>query len=71
METKKAIKIENANTNFGIFLMAMNTRFIFEYGDFIIPNTTNIDKFKSWCLRNGVQGPRIEQMQFSIIEITD
>lgn len=71
MGTKKVIKIENANTNLGIFLMTMNTTFRYECGDFIIPNTKDIDKFKSWCLKNGFPNSELEQMQFSLMEITD
>ncbi len=63
----KAIRIKNANQSFAMFLMAMNERFVFDYGDFVITETGDIDKFKSWCRKNGVRENEIGKMSFEEI----
>lgn len=63
----KAIRIKNAHHAFGMFLMAMNSRFVFDYGEFVITDTANIDKFKDWCLKNGVRQSELDDMIFEVI----
>lgn len=70
MNAMQAIRIKRASQSFAMFLMAMNQRFIFEDGDFIITETGNIDKFKSWCRKKGVRENEIEKMSFEESIIT-
>ena len=66
---KTALSIKNAPISFGIFLMQPDVEFRFSYGDFIIENTHDEQKFINYCLRNGVRKDDIDRMEFSVIEI--
>lgn len=47
------IKIANAPEAFGGFLMALNVKFAYDWGDYYILSTGNIPKFAEFCQRNG------------------
>ncbi len=64
----KAIEIKNAGDNFGMFLMAMNVVFTYNYGTFIILDTHNIDKFVGFCRCNGVSEEFLAKMEMNIVE---
>lgn len=63
----KAIRIKNAKQSFAMFLMAMNQRFLFDYGEFVITETGNIAKFREWSLKNGVRQEELDEMSFEVI----
>lgn len=67
----KGIEIKNAGDNFGMFLMAMNVKFLFDYGTFIICNTHDIDKFTNHCKRNGVAETLLGKMEMSVVELSE
>ncbi len=61
----KAIEITDATLSFVMFLVAMNVKFIYDYGKFIILGTSDIDKFRSYCIKNGVRKADITRMAFA------
>lgn len=63
------LKIINAPSSFAMFLVAMNIPFRFSYGEFIIENTHDEEKFRNYCLRNGVRESDLNEMIFSVVEI--
>lgn len=65
---KKVIKISNAENSFAMFLIAMNVRFAYSYGDFYITDTTNIEKFSNWCTQNGVRDVELTKMTFEVVD---
>lgn len=63
----KSIRIKDASRSFAMFLIAMNKRFLYEYGDFVIIDTGDVEKFKNWCLANGVRERDLNGMSFEQI----
>ena len=61
-EKDKILKIENAKQSFGMFLMAMNIKFAYDYGTFYIFNTHNPEKFRGFCKNNGVRESELDAM---------
>lgn len=64
----KTIKIKNATRPFGIFLMAMDVRFAYSYGEFFVFGIKDIDKFKNFCIQHGVRPEEIESMFFEVAD---
>lgn len=68
IEKDKILKIENAKQSFGIFLMALNVKFAYDYGTFYILNTHNPEKFRNFCKKNGVSESEVDSMAITEVE---
>ncbi|MCM1219145.1 MAG: hypothetical protein NC044_05455 [Prevotella sp.] len=64
----KGIKISNFNRSFAMFLMAMDTTFTYSYNRIFVGTTSDVEKFKNWCLRSGVRESEINEMSFEFVE---
>ncbi len=62
IEKDKILKIENAKQSFGMFLMALNVKFAYDYGTFYILNTHNPEKFRNFCKKHGVRESELNNM---------
>lgn len=67
-EKDKILKIENAKQSFGMFLMALNVKFAYDYGTFYILNTHNPEKFRRYCEKNGVSESELDTMTITEVE---
>lgn len=68
IEKDKILKIENAKQSFGMFLMAMEVKFAYSYGDFYILNTHNAENFYTYCKKNGVSETELKSMTITEVE---
>lgn len=58
-----------APANFASFCVALQIPFVYNYGEYFITNTKYPDRFKAYCLRNGISEQDMARMQFSTAEI--
>lgn len=65
----KALRIKNAPQSFGMFLIAKQTPFRYDFGDFIIEDTWHSDKFVQWCLNNGVSEDTLSTFKIEVVVI--
>lgn len=68
MGKDKILKIENARQSFGMFLMALNVKFAYDYGTFYILNTHNSEKFRDFCKKNGVNVSELDSITITEVE---
>lgn len=53
MKIMKTLKIKNANAGFANFCVALDIRFAYSYDTFFVFGTSDPDKFRGYCKKNG------------------
>lgn len=67
-EKDKILKIENAKQSMANLLMALNVKFAYDFGTFYILNTHNPEKFRNFCMKNGVSESELNSMTITEVE---
>lgn len=49
----EALKIKNANASFANFCVALDIRFAYSYSTFFVFGTSDPNKFRAYCKKNG------------------
>lgn len=53
MNNMEALKINNVSSSFANFCIALEIRFAYSYGAFYVFGTSDPDKFRAYCKKNG------------------
>lgn len=62
----KHLVIKHAPKHLANLFIALNKEFAYSYGDFIIRNTADAEKFKTWlAATGGVREDEIDSMEFT------
>lgn len=66
-----AIKIKNSPKSMIMVLVENDNRFVFNSGDIFILGTNNIEKFKAYLVREGMNSSEVESLSYEVVEINE